>query len=91
MNHVPLHPTVELRSCQGEEEEVLIWRDHCTAAVLQCLMNTSNSIIPCASKSTASLTIVAFMLFIFALFSNAFFMCSLQSSNVLASLVPRPF
>ena len=78
-NHVPLHPTVELRSCQEKEEEVLIWRDHYTAAMLQCLMNTSNSTIPCASKSTASLTIVAFMFFIFALFSNALFMYSLHS------------
>ena len=29
-----------------EKEEVLIWRDHYTVAVLQCLMNISNSAIP---------------------------------------------
>ena len=44
---------------ENEEEEV-----HCSAAVLQCLMDTSNSTISCASwsaASAASLTILAFM------------------------------
>ena len=60
-NHVPLHPTVEQRSCQEKEEDkVLVWRDHYTAAVLQCLINTSISTISSDSGSTASLTIVAF-------------------------------
>ena len=30
---------------EKEDDKVLIWRDHYTAAVLQCLMNTSNSTI----------------------------------------------
>ena len=97
-NHVPLHPTVEQRSCQEKEEDkVLVWRDHYTAAVLQCLMNTVTVLaIPCDSGSTASLTIVAFMLFCSSLLCFLMpFSCALctaiVSSNVLASLVPRPF
>ena len=62
---------------EKEEDKVLIWRDHYTAAVSDEHSNSAS--YPCASGSTASLTIVAFMLFIFALFSNAFFMCSLHS------------
>ena len=68
--HEPCPPTPyswtkEQRSCQEKEEDkVLIWRDHYTADVLQCLMNTVTVLaISCDSGSAASLTIVAFMLF----------------------------
>ena len=76
------HPIYE------DSKEVFIWRDHYTAAVLHCLMNTSNNSIPCASKSATSLTIVALMLLFFALFSNAWFMY--LCTAIVVRLVGRP-
>ena len=60
---------------EKEEENVLIWRNRSTAAVLQCLVDISNNTIypkECCWPDYFDLPV---SLFIFAVFCTAFFMC----------------